>query len=449
MSASDRIDNYGADAENSRVGFLFNGVPLDEEEQGDHVNLMNSRDASYYEEEDDGRSEEEQGEDEDDGDHDGDGRGDDDGIYGEYEGDEDEEEGMMPTGAANGLFANMGFVAPGRVGDDYDETEGKEDDDNGNIKFTYGSFDFQPDSAAAAAGEDIDSAVSDEEGVRKAAAIEVPKMPVAFYEDVNAFLSRAPPQIDSGSAPPPKKAPRGTSTAINATAASSGMTGSLGPSGKPKSLKSKIKQIEKQRQLDESLLHEAFAYAEELNRETAAAEELIAKQRSSPRDRGADKGRVHQQMEPAPSSNRLLASALSAPALGAQAHAAQSKPSAADLYGQGAKASGSGGGGGKKTKGGRDKGREKGGMVGRLRSKTAGDSGSGGAFSNLSASSLDVLHQQQQRRSGLDIDSLVENFEKGILLNQLRQELAASKQSLQDSDAYMRQMSKDFMPRRK
>jgi hypothetical protein len=361
---------------------------------------------------------------------------------------DDDDDAPLQAGAANGLFADMGFAAPGSGGDGFGETDEREED---NIKFTYGSFDFQPDSTAAAIEGEFDSAFSDEEGTRRAAAIEAPKMPVTFYEDVNAFLSRAPPQMGSGSAPSSKKTPKGASSALTTSStASAAAVGAVVPSGKPKSLKSKIKQIEKQRQLDESLLHEAFAYAERLNRETAAVEELIARQRPSPRDRVAKKGREQQQhLEEEAPSNRLLSSALSAPVLGSQAHAAsQSKPSAGDLYGhQAAKASS----GGKKTKGGRDKGRDqnKGGMVGRLRSKTAGDTASGGAFSNLSASSLDVLHQQQQRRSGLDIDSLVENFQKGILLNQLRQELAASKQSLQDSDAYMKQMSKDFMSRRK
>lgn len=427
-------DGSGGEQPHQHGGFLFNGVPLlqqeeeeeddeyqghydnEEEEEEDRVNIMQSRDESYkdYEQED-----EEEGDDD----------------YGYADEKDNASRGAGAEAAAgNGLFANMGFLPPGEGANyrasDGAEDEGEDDNGDGGIKFTYGAFDFQGDGSGAAGGG-FDSAASEEdEEARNKARIEAPKMPETFYEDVNAFLSRGPPVVGSGQPPAAKKPTKkaSSSSSLGSGAQASAMAASA---GKPKSLKSKIKQIEKQRHFDESLLREAFDYAEKLNRETAAASELLMarEEASSHSNREASHG-------------KHLTTVMSAPVLGV----AKSKQSlaAADPYAQAVKASG-----GKKSK------KEKGGpagMVGRLRSKTAGDSGSSSgdrAFSNLSGSSLDVLQQQQSRRSGLDIDSLVQNFERGTLLNQLREELAASKQSLQDSSAYMKQMSKDFISKRK
>lgn len=78
------------------------------------------------------------------------------------------------------------------------------------------------------------------------------------------------------------------------------------------------------------------------------------------------------------------------------------------------------------------------GLVSRLRQQAADSNGA------LDAFDLSTKKEEDGRRCPLDFDALVQNFEQGLTLQRLKAELEDSKQSMQRSNDFLRQMSKDI-----
>jgi hypothetical protein len=228
-----------------------------------------------------------------------------------------------------------------------------------------------------------------------------PPMPPSFYSNVDSFLTRPPPQVSAfaGKAAVESRVqlPNIASTSVKKKKASS-------------KVKSRIQHTEQpDRRFDPSLLQEAFAYVDRIQQEVLVEEETEIK--------------------------RLPGKSSSAPSLGRPAEAATSTQKLTAYQ--------SGGPTKQKKQGKAAKQKDGGGLVRRLRSQTNADPDA--AFSNLSASAL----ENSGKKPAMDMSALISNFENGILLNKLKAELAASKNSIAESENFMLQLSKDYGFRQK
>lgn len=81
-------------------------------------------------------------------------------------------------------------------------------------------------------------------------------------------------------------------------------------------------------------------------------------------------------------------------------------------------------------------------MVKKLRNQTNGMNPNPNAFQT--APDQEKLNSQHTNK--LDFESLVCNFEQGLTLKKLQQDLLESKNSIQKSETFMKQLTKEFGP---
>lgn len=253
----------------------------------------------------------------------------------------------------------------------------------------------------------LDAEYGAEEDPQDGAEIELPDetpppMPPSFYSNVDSFLTRPPPQVKAF------VVKTGAESRVQLPNISSS-------SAKKKKVSSKVKSLiqhteQPDRHFDPTLLQEAFAYVDRIQQEVFIDEDAESK--------------------------RMPGKVSSAPSLGRPADAATSSQKLATYQSGGLSKPKKQGKASKQKDGG-------GGLVRRLRSQTNADPDV--AFSNLSASAL----ENTGKKPSMDMSALVANFESGILLNKLKAELAASKNSMAESENFMLQLSKDYGFRQK
>jgi hypothetical protein len=82
---------------------------------------------------------------------------------------------------------------------------------------------------------------------------------------------------------------------------------------------------------------------------------------------------------------------------------------------------------------------KKNGVVKKLRLKTQQNDFEDGSF-NISAAAV----EEESKKALFDVDALVANFEQGITMHKLQAELNSSKESMARSEAFMRQLAREF-----
>lgn len=319
--------------------------------------------------------------------------------YDEFEGEEVADDGFLGQ-ADDGLLGQMGS------GQAY--VEGNED---------YGDED-EADEQGEDNGEEAEEAALQ---TLKADAAP-PPMPSSFYNEFESFISRAPPEIGGqiDGAKPPKKKCSGEVVLPQLSSGPKQEKSKISASSKIKSKVTASRAMEasglQQRPFDPALLQEAFAYADRLQQAAGEEEDVDIARRASQKSMPAKSGSAPQLSKPKNSNN-----------------GSERKLNPYERQQQMRKPP--------KGKSGSDKSgnpsRE--GVVKRLRSKTSMEAPDDKAFLNISAAGLETT-----RKGGLDYAALVENFENGVTLNKLKAELAASRQSMAESENFMRQMSLEY-----
>jgi hypothetical protein len=300
-----------------------------------------------------------------------------------------------------------------------DEFGGQEDNEETNYDNEYDGYQEPGEE-----GEYDENMTNDREGetdedIAQQLELKVPVMPDSFYSNVDSFLTKPPPQFSAFA-----KGGKGKPSSNKKSISDIGVVlPQLGPTPsvnkKKHSSSSKIKSRiaeanDFENRFDPVLVNEAFAYVDQIQREAIVDEEEAGFQMA----------------------NAAPMKTSSAPQLSQVSAERSGKATQANPY-QGGLAKPKKQGKTKKQK----EGSSSSGVVRRLRSQTNVEPDA--AFSNLSGTEY-----SGNKSRDLDVASMVENFEKGILLNKLRNELAASKQSIAESESFMIQMSKEYSRRR-
>lgn len=238
--------------------------------------------------------------------------------------------------------------------------------------------------------------------------VEAPVMPTEYYQSVEYFLSRAPPKLQGSTSDKEKRKKKPDASdekpppVLPQITKNSRADGSSKPKVQSKvsaSIKGTAKAGPTQRNIDPNLLMQAFAYTDQLVRE---AEEEEAKGGSAP----------HMTRPPLPGSD--------------QSNHPRSAPYDLDADTGGSQNQ-------KGGNGGRQKSKKKGGVVKKLRTQTQN-----------AGFSVPVMAEEDHQKAAMDFDSLVANFQQGITLQKLQSELAASQQSMKQSEDFMKQLTREF-----
>lgn len=272
-----------------------------------------------------------------------------------------------------------------------------------NFQFTYGADELQ--------GEGTEE-------------IPLPKMPEEFYNGVENFLSRSPPKLKS------KKR-----LEIEGANTITGLTKHASAPALPRSnMNAKSKQqAPVRRNIDPSLLSEAFAYTDKILREAVleeAHEAAIAKhaaQSQGSRDTHPKNGGKKPR-----SAGSVLEKSSHAYLGGGNNSASQQarKPrSAKDRLGAGlvkrlrqtATSNSSAGG------------------SGRAASMLAGGAGQGP--DEIADFTVTAVSEDAGSRKIVDFDAMVANLSQGVMMRKLQAELAASQQSMQRSSVHIRELA--------
>ena len=272
-------------------------------------------------------------------------------------------------------------------------------------------------------------------------------MPTHFYNEFDSFMSRPAPKFSSAVSDGSKKnsvskkkggegdvvLPRvGPGPGIAVAGVEKKKNSSVSSKIKSKISASRAVASTAQRPFDPALLQEAFAYADQLQQDTALytngddeGEECSHQARES-RGMPTKSGSAPQLSKPKQSSNNV----------------SHLNPYERQQLARGEKKQTSS----KKASSGKSSKQSKEGIVKRLRSKTSTEAPDDKAFSNISAGGLE---HTRNKGGGTDYASLVENFENGTTLLKLKAELAASRQSMADSENFMRQLSKEYSSKKR
>lgn len=212
----------------------------------------------------------------------------------------------------------------------------------------------------------------------------------------------------------------------------------------------KEKSPDKPAKFDTSLLNEAFAYTDQLLRAAVIeeAQEVLAQR---------DQEILQEQVK----SERISERSRSAPVDVALQQGFSGVHS--NTIGGGGRAAGGSGGGGvvkklrEKAKGGNTAGnttaRSNGthpylgpqGSNGKAKKGGKEYSNSGGGKNAVNGFAVATEQEQDSRRRETDFDSLLSNFQNGTTHKKLQKELAQSKQSMAKSEAFMKQLSMEFL----
>jgi hypothetical protein len=278
--------------------------------------------------------------------------------------------------------------------------------------------DFQP-------GDGSHARFEDEEVNNKA-----PEMPQNFYQEVESFLTREPPKLKE-----PKKI-----KSLKKDGVAKGLVlpdiyaknNDVSPPQPPQAtskvrskLLSNTNKPTNQRQFDHNLLREAFAYTDKLLKEA-----LIEEANSSLENDGGDG--EYQNLPPRAQGKK--AGAAKGPSRTAPIEAVYVTPHPSSAPASKKKGDSSV----YQTSAGGSKG-----VVKKLRAKVPSESSlqapNHDAAFNIGNDSGDV-----GRRNPINFEELVSNFEGGVTLQKLRKELEESKQSMKQSENFMRQLSQEY-----
>lgn len=297
------------------------------------------------------------------------------------------------------------------VDDNFGYMEGEEDDDENN--------------------PDIDKA---------------PEMPQHFYQEVESFLTRAPPKLDSSTKKIKSLGGKAPSAPIlpDIYARQAYIPSEAPP--KPPQVQSKVREklmnsTSKQKNskqsagLDHNLLREAFAYTDRLLKEALIEEassqgggdnDEYTQHRQPPTGKGNGKksSNNNAQQRAQPSRTAPIESIYMAP------HN--------DVYQAPRKKADSAGSNRAGPKG----------AVKKLRAKIPSESalGYGGEASDAAGFNISGdADVDSGKRNPINFDELISNFQGGITLQKLRKELEQSKQSMKNSENFMKQLSKEYL----
>lgn len=274
-----------------------------------------------------------------------------------------------------------------------------------------------------------------------------PEMPQHFYKDVESFLMMAPPKLKETGTKKVKNAPKAPPVGVQLPDIYSNKLGG-GESGPPRppvvasKVRSKLhantNKTKTQTQFDHSLLREAFAYTDKLLKEAIIEEAAAGGQ-------AGEYGEHDGSRQPAPrgSSKKLTGKSGSAGA------APQGKPLASrtapieSVY-MAPHTDHQGGSGNRKKGDGAGKDRKS--VVKRMRAKIPSEAAMYGA-NNDTEGTFNVSNDldSDNRRNPINFDELISNFQGGVTLQKLRKELEQSKQSMKNSENFMRQLSMEYL----
>lgn len=288
---------------------------------------------------------------------------------------------------------------------------------------------------------------TDEDYVDQAEIVDkAPEMPQHFYNNVENFLTMAPPKLkDTG-----LKKIKGTGkiqvpiggVQLPDIYSAKHVVDQGGPP-RPPAVASKVRsklhantnKVKSQPQFDHTLLREAFAYTDKLLKdaiiEEAAAGGTDFVEYDGPRPailKGSSKkmsgksgggGGSGLQGKPPASRTAPIESVYMAPHTDHQAGSRKKVDSA---------------------------GRERKSVVKRMRAKIPSEAAMYGA-NNESEASFNVSNDldSDNRRNPINFDELISNFQGGVTLQKLRKELEQSKQSMKNSENFMKQLSKEYL----
>jgi len=272
-----------------------------------------------------------------------------------------------------------------------------------------------------------------------------PEMPQHFYKDVESFLTMAPPKLKDTGSKKTKGMPKAQAGGVQlpdiySTKPGSGESGPPRPPVVASKVRSKLhantNKVKPQAQFDHTLLREAFAYTDKLLKD-AIMEEAAAAAAD-----GADYGDHETARQPVQkgTSKKLTGKGASTGTasqgrLGSRTAPAESVYMAPHTDHQG--------GSRKKSD---SAGKDRKSVVKRMRAKIPSEAAMYGA-NNESEGAFNVSNDldSDNRRNPINFDELISNFQGGVTLQKLRKELEQSKQSMKNSENFMKQLSMEYL----
>lgn len=310
----------------------------------------------------------------------------------------------------------------------YDENYFPVDDDD----------DYNSGTGAYTENEDLDKA---------------PEMPQNFYKDVESFLTRDPPKLKDTSK---KTKLKNNKKGVVLPDIYSKQSNEINPPQPPQvtsKVRSKLLNTtnkQPQRQFDHNLLRDAFAYTDQLlkdalmeeasstnsgNHESSSittGQQGLPPRRAMKKDtKGSNTGNGQKKLQ---SRTIPVESIYIAP----HPHSAPSGSSSntkkkTDIYSSNSGYHSSAGSSNSGPKG----------IVKKLRAKVPSESNI--STTNTGFSTDTTLDNNNNKRNAVNFDELISNFQDGIMLSKLRQELEDSKQSMKKSENFMRQLSQEYL----
>lgn len=279
-----------------------------------------------------------------------------------------------------------------------------------------------------------------------------PEMPQHFYKEVESFLTREPPKVKDfsskkiknlGGKPPSASAPMlpdiyARQSYVPAEAPPKPPQAQSKVREKLLSSTSKPKSSKQSAGLDHNLLREAFAYTDRLLKEAIIEE-------ASSQGAGTDHNEDYPHRQPPIGKSNGKKSNNSSQLRGQPSRTAPIESIYMaphnDVYQATRKKADSAGS--SRTGG------PKGGAVKKLRAKIPSESalgyGNDGSSEGAGFNITSEAELDSGKRNPINFDELISNFQGGITLQKLRKELEQSKQSMKNSENFMKQLSKEYL----
>lgn len=237
---------------------------------------------------------------------------------------------------------------------------------------------------------------------------QVPLMPDDYYQNFEEFMRKGPPKISGDKL---KKQSNKSDNKNENSAAEKGNKISLPQIKKREENNNSLK-----KKIDPKLLAQAFAYVDEISQQDIVEEDNeMDKSKSNTSQNFINPPRLGINPYDAPPHPRSAPPEITNPKLvddGPYVQSSTKKKSKSKQYG----------------------------AVKKLRNQTQ--------MYNDTDFNVDTTEKHDYKRAALDFDSLVENFQQGITLSKLQEELNESKKSMARSEEFMKQLAKDFMSKR-
>ena len=312
----------------------------------------------------------------------------------------------------------------------YDENYFPVDDDD----------DYNSGTGAYTENEDLDKA---------------PEMPQNFYKDVESFLMRDPPKLKDTSRS--KKTKSNNKKGVVLPDIYSKQSNEINPPQPPQvtsKVRSKLLNTtnkQPQRQFDHNLLRDAFAYTDQLLKDalmeeasstnsgnhessTATGQQGLPPRRAMKKDtKGSSTGNGQKKLQ---SRTIPVESIYMAPHPHSAPSGSSNTKKKTDIYSSNSGYHSSTGSSNSGPKG----------IVKKLRAKVPSESNISTTNNTNTGFSTDTtLDNNNNKRNAVNFDELISNFQDGIMLSKLRQELEVSKQSMKKSENFMRQLSQEYL----